>query len=125
MQIARCHGKDRKPTHMAQRAMPEAAPEGAPDTIAPLTLPPISDAGAAPGLKESLAPLVLKGAPIHLLAGEVERITTPCILLIAADTALAPRHAGLVVADASDAMRLAFGEMGLGATLDRWMAAHG
>jgi anti-anti-sigma regulatory factor len=111
---------------MAQRAMPEPASSGGPEQIATLMLPPISDAGAAPALKESLSPLVLKGAPIRLLAGEVERITTACMqVLIAADRALAPLHAGLIVGDVSEPMRRAFGEMGLSAELDRWMAGHG
>jgi len=92
-----------------------------------LTLPPISDAGAAQDLKESLAPLVQRGAPIRLNGGgEVERITTPCMqVLIAADRALATQRARLVLDSASAPMRLAFGEMGLAAELDRWMAAHG
>jgi chemotaxis protein CheX len=108
---------------MAQRARPPAAP----DTIATLTLPPVSDSGAAHDLKESLFPLVQKGAPIRLEGGaEVERITTPCMqVLIAADRALATQRARLVLETASEPMRLAFGEMGLAAELDRWMAAHG
>jgi chemotaxis protein CheX len=111
---------------MVQRARPQPAASAAPEETATLTLPPISDAGAAPGLKESLAPLVLKGTPIRLVAGEVERITTACMqVLIAADRALAPRHAGLMMNDVSAPMRLAFDEMGLAAELDRWVAAHG
>jgi anti-anti-sigma regulatory factor len=111
---------------MAQRAMPEPASSAAAEETATLTLAPISDAGAAPALKESLSPLVLKGVSVRLVAGEVERITTPCMqVLIAADRALAPRHAGLMVKDVSGQMRQAFGEMGLAAELDRWTAAHG
>jgi anti-anti-sigma regulatory factor len=111
---------------MAQRAMPRAAKPAAAEETAILTLPPISDAGAASGLKETLSPLVLKGAPIRLAAGEVERITTPCMqVLIAADRALAARNAGLVLATISEPMRQAFGEMGLAAELERWVAAHG
>ncbi len=112
---------------MAQRARPQAAPPAAPEDIATLTLPPVSDAGAAHALKESLLPLVQKGAPIRLAGcGEVERITTPCIqVLIAADRALAPQQARLVLDGASAPMLLAFGEMGLSDELDRWMAAHG
>ena len=113
---------------MAQRARPEPAPPAAPDDseTATITLPPMSDAGAAPGLKEQLSPLVLKGLPVRVMAGEVERITTACMqVLIAADRALAPRQAGLVASDVSEPMRQAFGEMGLAAELDRWMAAHG
>ena len=82
--------------------------------------------GAALGLKESLSPLVLKGAPVRLVAGEVERITTACMqVLIAADRALAPRHAGLIVGEVSAPMCQAFGDMGLSAELDRWIAGHG
>jgi anti-anti-sigma regulatory factor len=112
---------------MAQRARPQTAPPAAPEDIATLTLPPVSDAGAAHALKESLLPLVQKGAPIRLLGGgEVERITTPCMqVLIAADRALAPQQARLVLEAASAPMRLAFGEMGLSDELDRWTAAHG
>ena len=111
---------------MAQRAMPEPAPKAATEETATLRLPPISDAGAAPALKESLSPLVLKGVSVRLVADEVERITTACIqVLIAADRALALRRAGLVVDEVSDQMRRTFGEMGLTAELDRWTAAHG
>ncbi len=127
MQIASCHGKDRTSRTMAKRAMPVAAQAAAPDELARVTLPPVSDSGAAHGLKESLSPLVQKGAPIWLMGGgEVERITTPCMqVLIAADRALAPQRARLVLESASEPMRLAFGEMGLAAELNRWMAAHG
>ncbi len=123
MQIAASHGKYRTSRTMAQRAKPPAAP----DMIAALPLPSVSDAGAAQELKESLRPLVQNGAPIRLLGGgEVERITTACMqVLIAADRALAPLHAGLIVGDVSEPMRRAFGEMGLSAELDRWMAGHG
>jgi chemotaxis protein CheX len=112
---------------MAQRARPQAAPPPPPEDTATLTLPPVSDAGAAQDLKESLAPLVQRGAPIRLMGGgEVERITTPCMqVLIAADRALAPQRAGLVLAAASEPMRLAFREMGLSDELDRWMVAPG
>ncbi len=111
---------------MAKRAMPVGASPGELGGTEKLSLPAISDAGAALALKEALSPLVLAGASIRLAGEEVERITTPCMqVLLAADRALAPRQAGLVLEGASAAMRLAFAEMGLGAELDRWVAANG
>jgi anti-anti-sigma regulatory factor len=111
---------------MAKGAMPVRASPGELEVSDRVVLPAISDAGAAGALKEALSPLVLRGASIRLAGEEVERITTPCVqVLLAADRALAPRQAGLVLKGPSEAMRLAFAELGLGAELERWVAANG
>lgn len=86
-----------------------------------LKLPPVLDMLAAEGLREALKESLVLGGRLEIDAGQVERLSTPCIqVLVAGSRALTDSGNGLVVDQPTDVFLNGFYDLGLALVLADW-----
>lgn len=86
-----------------------------------LKLPPVLDLLAATGLREAIRETVVLGGRLELDAAEVERMSTPCIQVLAAGgQALVQAGQELVVEHPSEIFMNSFYDLGLVSVLADW-----
>lgn len=86
------------------------------------SLPAVLDMQAAIALKDMLGEAMCsRSQQVVFSAASVERIGTPCVqVLVAAARGLAAENRTLSLLQPTDAMRVAFSDLGLSAELDQW-----
>jgi chemotaxis protein CheX len=88
-----------------------------------ITLGAVLDIRAAEPLREALRKAVKRGKPILIDAGQVARLSTPCIqILLSAGKDAGDTATRMTLAQASDAFVAAFSDLGLFASLMSWQA---
>jgi len=88
-----------------------------------ITLGAVLDIRAAAPLRDALQKAVKRGKPILIDAGQVARLSTPCVqVLLAAGKDGGDAAARLTLVETSDAFVSAFSDLGLFANLMSWQA---
>lgn len=88
-----------------------------------ITLGAVLDIRAAEPLRDALRKAAKRGKPIVIDAGQVARLSTPCIqMLLAAGKETGDGTNRMTLAQTSDAFVAAFSDLGLFASLMSWQA---
>lgn len=89
-----------------------------------IKLPSHLDMGALPGLKEELLSALTATSAVTVEAADVERVGTPALqLLLAAARDVLQGGRAFTLQAPSEALMLAFDDLGLGAQAREWSAA--
>jgi chemotaxis protein CheX len=87
-----------------------------------ITLGAVLDIRAAAPLRDALQKAVKRGKPILIDAGQVARLSTPCIQVLLAAGKDGDAAARMTLVQTSDAFVSAFSDLGLFANLMSWQA---
>lgn len=84
---------------------------------------PVLDIRAAAHLRDGLSKALARGKPVVIDAGQVERLSTPCVqVLLAASKSAEAAGGRLTLTQASDGFVAAFSDLGLFGNLMNWQA---
>lgn len=88
-----------------------------------ISLGPVLDIRCAAQLRDGLVKAVGRGKPVVIDAGQVERMTTPCVqVLLSAGKTVEACGSRISLAQASDGFVAAFSDLGLFGSLMSWQA---
>lgn len=86
-------------------------------------LGPVLDTRAAAAMRDGLLKAIARGKPVMIDAGQVERLSTPCVqVLLAAGKTAEAAGGRLTLTQASDGFVAAFSDLGLFGSLMCWQA---